>query len=412
MTLQELIDANVAVLDKRKALSDKAASENRSFTEDEQKEYDTLTADYGQRKETIKRQRDLEEEQRSLDALPPHPCPAPTPAPHDPARRQEVNAPVIHIPRATHKLRCFKGEGAELRAEACYRWYLGARHGVKEARHWCDKRGIEIRTAPIVDSEKRAMGEAVNTAGGYLVPDLFQPEMLRLVEERGVFRANADSWPMNSASGTFPRRVSGVTAYAVSESGEITASDAGADMIRVTPKKWATLTRIASELNEDSAISTGDWIATEIAYAFADKQDEAGFNGDGTSTYHGVHGVMVKAVDGNHAGTVYDAASGNTAFSTLDLVDFEGMAGQLPSYAEGGARWYISKKGFFASMSRLMTAAGGNTIDHIAGGTGLQFLGSPVVITQVLNSTLTAQASTAILAYGDLRCTRHDDRGR
>jgi HK97 family phage major capsid protein len=80
------------------------------------------------------------------------------------------------------------------------------------------------------------------------------------------------------------------------------------------------------------------------------------------------------------------------------------MIGQLAEWAEGNAKWYISKAGWAASMMRLSDAAGGNTTDNIAGGTGRQFLGYPVRVSQVMNSTLTAQTSTEGLAYlGDLR---------
>jgi len=102
------------------------------------------------------------------------------------------------------------------------------------------------------------------------------------------------------------------------------------------------------------------------------------------------------------AGSIYTAATGNTAFSTLDLADFEGMVGQLPAYAEGNAAWYVSKAGYWASMARLLDAAGGNTIQDLGSGPERVFLGYPVRYTQVLNSTLTAQTSTNILCFGDL----------
>lgn len=54
-------------------------------------------------------------------------------------------------------------------------------------------------------------------------------------------------------------------------------------------------------------------------------------------------------------------------------------------------------------MERLMLALGGNTVANAAAGGGLTFLGHPVVITNVLNGTLTTQTSTKILAFGDLR---------
>jgi HK97 family phage major capsid protein len=108
---------------------------------------------------------------------------------------------------------------------------------------------------------------------------------------------------------------------------------------------------------------------------------------------------------GTAAGSKYTAISGNTAFSTLDRDDFEAMVGQLPQYAEANAKWYISKAGWAASMLRLIDAAGGNTWRDLASGKReLSFLGYPVVIVQVMNTTLTAQTSTDGLAYfGDMR---------
>ena len=54
-------------------------------------------------------------------------------------------------------------------------------------------------------------------------------------------------------------------------------------------------------------------------------------------------------------------------------------------------------------MERLAHAQGGVTRSETEAGSQLSFLGYPVVITQVANSTLTAQASTVILGFGDLR---------
>jgi hypothetical protein len=41
-------------------------------------------------------------------------------------------------------------------------------------------------------------------------------------------------------------------------------------------------------------INMGDDLAGEIAYAFALKEDQCGFIGDGTSTYGGMQGVCTK----------------------------------------------------------------------------------------------------------------------
>ena len=163
--------------------------------------------------------------------------------------------------------------------------------------------------------------------------------------------------PMASDTLHMPRRSSGVTAYWTGELSEITASQPTLDNVELTVKKLAALVRMSSEVNEDTVVSLADFVTQEIAYAFADKEDLAGFLGDGTSTYGGIVGLKNALQDGSE----YTAITGNTAFSTLDLLDFENMIGKLPLYALQNAKWYISRAGWAASMQRLADAAGGNT---------------------------------------------------
>jgi HK97 family phage major capsid protein len=48
---------------------------------------------------------------------------------------------------------------------------------------------------------------------------------------------------------------------------------------------------MSTEIAEDAVIAIADWLVGEIAYAFASKEDDCGFNGDGTSTYGGMRGI-------------------------------------------------------------------------------------------------------------------------
>ena len=224
--------------------------------------------------------------------------------------------------------------------------------------------------------------------------------IIDLRETYGVARQSVFVRPMASDSMVIPRRAGGVTAYFVGENGEITASDKNWDAVSLTARKLAAMCRMSSEITEDSIVNLADDLAGEIAYAFAKKEDECLFLGDGSSTYGGIVGLKSAVA----AGSKVTAAGGNLAFKTLDLEDFEAMVGKLPEYAVAGARWCISRQGWANSMLRLAEAAGGNTVAQIAQGAPLQFLGFPVTISQVMNSTLTDQASTDGLAYlGDLR---------
>jgi HK97 family phage major capsid protein len=294
------------------------------------------------------------------------------------------------------KVRNFRADGgvsAEERAHATGQWLLATIGGNTRAAQWCADHGIEVRgTSPLTTT--------TNSLGGYLVPEVLESTIIDLREERGVARRSVRVMPMASDSVVIPRRASGVTAYFVSENAEITASDKGWDAVSLSARKLAVLCKMSSEVAEDAIISLADDLASEIAYAFADKEDECLFNGDGTSTYGGVVGLKSAVA----AGGKVTAATGNTAFSTLDLEDFEQMVGKLPQYAVANAAWYVSRVGWANSMLRLAEAAGGNTVAQVAGGAPFQFLGFPVVIAQVMNSTTTAQTSTDGLAYlGDLR---------
>jgi HK97 family phage major capsid protein len=245
--------------------------------------------------------------------------------------------------------------------------------------------------------------EGSNSAGGYLVPEEFGDMMIDLREAYGVFRQRARILPMASDVRTDRRRKGGLTAYFVDEASAITGSTKAWDQVSLTAKKLAAVALVSNELNEDGIINFGDDLISEMAYAFALKEDQCGFIGDGTSTYAGIVGVQTKINDGNHDASIYTAASGNTSFGTLDLVDFNGVQGLLPEFAETpNTAWYVSKKGWANSMQRLKYAAGGNTLGDVGGPSGREFLGYPVVVSQVLFSTLTASVSTIHCLFGDL----------
>jgi HK97 family phage major capsid protein len=290
-------------------------------------------------------------------------------------------------------LKAFKGQDADAEAYLTGQFLLATIGKSEHAHNWCKEHGIDTRF-------RGALKESDNSLGGFLVPIEMERSIIALREERGVLRREAMVVPMSSDTLHMPRRASGVTAYWTGELSEITASNPTLDQVELTAKKLAALVRMSSEVNEDTVVSLADFVTTEIAYAFADKEDLAGFLGDGTSTYGGIVGI--KNALGN--GSEVTAVTGNTAFSTLDMLDFENMIGKLPMYALQNAKWYISRAGWAASMQRLADAAGGNTTQNIMGGTGPAFLGFPVVWVQVMNSTLSAQTSTEGLCYfGDLR---------
>lgn len=261
---------------------------------------------------------------------------------------------------------------------------------------WCREHGVGMLAASGAHSSSN------NASSGVFVPEPMLNTIIELREQYGSLRPNVMKITMTSDTLAIPRWVSGLTVYYPGENTDITASKTAHNMVSLTARKYAALAVYPQELINDAVISFADLFAHEVAEAFSKAEDTNGFLGDGTSTYAGTTGIITKLNDGSHDASIFTAATGNTGYETLDLVDFNGMQAKLPKYARANAKWYISSVGYDLSMARLKYAAGGNDSAAIAGSTGLSFLGSPVELVQVLNSTAGAQTSTALFCYGDL----------
>lgn len=390
--LQKLQQRRAAMVAELRAVSDKAfADGERALTDDEKRSADKFDSDIAAIDADIKREERLLELEKSVASQPDANTRA---AANDtkPAEKRSIPA----IPRVHGKLKAFRGDNAEQRAYEAGKFLVATlsknEESRTEARRWCQEHGVEVRT----------MTTTSDAAGGIFVPAPMETAIVDLREEYGVARQFANVMPMSSDTLTMPRRLSGVTAYFVAEGAEITASDAAYNPISLTARKLAALTKITSELSEDALIAVADKITDEMAYAFAVKEDGCLFLGDGTSTYGGINGLQNALA----AGSKVTAATGNTAFSTLDLDDFIAMVAKLPRYPGIQPAWYIHQAGWANAMLRLQEAAGGNTVANVAAGGSLQFLGYPVRLVNTMNSVVTAQTSTTGLCYfGDLRLT-------
>lgn len=255
-----------------------------------------------------------------------------------------------------------------------------------------------------------------NSLGGYSVPEQFGTDIIDLREEYGVARQLFKTRSMTSDTRTDPRRTGGLTAYFVGEGAAITESNKSWDQVRLTAKKLAALTRYTSELNEDSVLSIGDDLTSEIAYAFTLKEDQCAFNGDGTSTYGGITGVRA-ALQASAGSPTTTSAGGvivgtGNAYSELNLADFEAVIGALPEYAANGAKWVVSRSFYWNVMKRLELASGGVTAAEASSGNiSGQFLGSPVVVSQVMPTTAANSQLCALYGNFDLGASFGDRRG-
>jgi HK97 family phage major capsid protein len=321
-----------------------------------------------------------------------------------PARKfvNPVETETFRVPTTVKRyssLKHFAGPEAEERAYRFGMFCLGV-YGKKQGIDFCIKQGIPLISArgdSLTDAQTKTQRENVNVSSGFLVPDEFQNDLIDLREKFGVFRQNARIVPMASDTRSDPRRVNGVTAYFVAESTAAQLSDKQWDRVQLTAKKLMVLTKYSNELNEDAVLNIGDDLAGEIAYAFALKEDQCGFLGDGTSAYGGITGLIPKllAVDptgssnpANIQGMTVASGTGYASnFKSIVLGDFNNVVGTLPEFADvpGQAKWYCSKYFWGSVMQKVATNAGGNRVAEMENGAlRKSFLGYDVVVSQVM----------------------------
>jgi len=278
-------------------------------------------------------------------------------------------------------------------AEEAYRFgrFIMAARGHRKSLDWCQSNGIVTK----------GHTESVNSAGGFLVPDEFESSLISLRERYGVFRRNAKNVPMSSDTKRMPRRKTTLTAYAVGEAAAGTESQQVFDQVNLVAQKFMVLTTASNELNEDAIVNLGDDIANEIAYAFALKEDECGFNGDGTSTYGGIVGVIPEIEGISSAAGISDAALAS-AYSDFDMADLMAFVAKLPAYADSpNCKFYCSKAFYHACLERLVYASGGVTARELKDGIATPtLLGYPVEYVQVMRKTYTADTIQCL--FGDL----------
>lgn len=297
-----------------------------------------------------------------------------------------------YSPRAALRCGRLNAFPSDEKAFAAGAWFLGI-NGNKRAAKYAEENGLAIT---------KSQGEGINTSGGFVVPDEIMRTIIALRETRGAFRATASIVPMGSDSINIPRRTTGLTAYFTAENSALIESDASWGAVGLVAKKLATLTRSSSELDEDAAIDFGEWFVTEIAYAFASKEDDCGFNGDGTSTYGGTRGVTKLLIDSNHDAGKVIAATGHDTFAEIDGTDLANLMAKLPAFALPGARWFCSQMGYALVFCRLAMSSGGITMQPVNGRMLPHFQGFPVQVSQVLPQTTGDLSGSVMLMFGDM----------
>ena len=287
------------------------------------------------------------------------------------------------------ELRAFKGPQAVEHAHTVGMWFKAQFAGSAHARQWCHDHGIEVRNTHV---------EGVNSLGGFLVPSVMLPGIIRYVDVYTTWARNMQSVTMESDHVFKNKRLSGLSMNWVGENVEGTPSTMSLGLVEMVAQKLSGIAKVSNELLEDSAstVNLGDEITEEFGIALAAKLEAAAVDGDGTSTYGGIQGLTSKIASAT--ASIHTTGSGRDTWEELVAADFLGAMGKLPQFARAGAKWYISPLGYHLSMARLELAAGGK--QTLADGITPAFAGYPVEFTDELPNTDSDLTNQYIAYFG------------
>lgn len=412
-TILELEDERRHATQCLQDMAKKVKDQKRSFTDDEKAEFDALVKKVADFKEQIAEAKDTEErlmraDSEMQDLNRPERRKTPHSDPRGPVSDSEF--PTFDKRLMTFgKPQAFTPDnfGAQWR-QMGYRagmWAQAALLNRASAQRWCQNNGIEYR----------AMTSADNTAGGVLVPEEMEQAIIIQRQEYGEARKACRIVPMGGDTMIMPKWSAGITTYYLGQNASITASQPTLGGVELHTKKLAALIPFSSELNDDAVIDIGDFLATEIARGFAKAEDEALFNGDGTSTYGGIVGARV-AISGNSAlASWVEAAAAHNLITEIDIDDLLPLMAACPQYALANAAWFVSPVFYNLVFMEIMEAGGGQTfMTYEAGATRRSFLGFPCVITPSMpNVAATDYDTVTMCLFGDMRMAAYlgDRRG-
>jgi HK97 family phage major capsid protein len=178
-------------------------------------------------------------------------------------------------------------------------------------------------------------------AGGALtptdipLPTVYVPQIVELVFAYGAARKYATVFPLGAGTVKLPRLQAGEDSFSFLGAGTAGMSQAigekevTAELITFTANKMGGLIRIPYELEEDTFIPIGQFLARYIARQFAKMEDSTLFLADGSAGYANIIGLDKYCTTPVAGATPYLAtlAAGQTAPSDVTLVALRNMRG-------------------------------------------------------------------------------------
>ena len=241
----------------------------------------------------------------------------------------------------------------------------------------------------LVLPEMRAHQVATDTAGGYLVPDEWFNTVVRKLREFNYMRQFATVITTSRGDLNIPRETSTGTANWTAEAGAYNEAEDVFGNVTLSPWKMTRLVKVSEELSADEAFDLPGYLANTFAEAFADLEEAAFVNGDGSS---------------KPLGLIRSTTAGVTAAAT-NAITFDEISDLYfsvkPAYRAKGV--WLMNDATRKSLSKIKTGVSSDLryiwTENLSTGAPATLFGRPVISASNMPTMATGVKS---VAFGDL----------
>lgn len=257
------------------------------------------------------------------------------------------------------------------------------------------RRGVERISA----DEVKALTVSTDANGGYLAPEEFGSELIKLLNEYSPIRQYARVVSISAPEIKYPRRVSGTAATWVGETEDRTESGMTFEQVTLTPFELATFTDVSNQLLEDNAYGLEGELLADYAESFGKTEGLAFVKGTGTGQPRGI--MTATGIKEVKTGVAATFPTANPADVLIGM--YHGIA---TTHANSGV-WLMNR----TTLGTIRQWKDGNgrylVLDPITVGGASTLLGRPIVEMPDMDDI--GAGKTPIL-FGDLSGYRIIDR--
>lgn len=257
------------------------------------------------------------------------------------------------------------------------------------------RRGVDRMGA----DEVKALTVSTDANGGFLAPEQFGSELIKLLTEFSPIRQYAKVIQIGGPEIIYPRRLTSTTATWTAEVANRTATGMTYEQVRMAPHELACFCDASHALLEDNAYDLEGELLADFAESFGKTEGLAFVNGTGTGQPMGI--MSASGIAEIKTGVAANFPAANPADVLIKMFH------KLPGVHAQNGVWMMNRN----TLSLVRQWKDGNgrylVLDPISAGASSTLLGRPIVEMVDMDDVA---AGTAPILFGDLQGYRIVDR--